>query len=64
MDKYAALSPEWREKVNATIEIFYQRQMASGYPQGEAATPESSQVDHYEEDVVYDGQDWQQLSGE
>jgi hypothetical protein len=55
MQKYATLPPALQEKVNATIEIYYQQQMAKAYKgQLEAAEPEAEDDDFIEEDVVID----------
>lgn len=54
MQKYAALPAALQEKVNATIEIYYQQQMAKAY-KGQVDEVETDQDDDYiEEDVVYD----------
>lgn len=54
MQKYATLSSALQEKINATIEIYYQQQMAKAY-KGEALEAESGQDDDYvEEDVIID----------
>lgn len=54
MQKYAMLPSALQEKVNATIEIYYQQQMAKAY-KGQADEAEPDQDDDYiEEDVVYD----------
>ena len=52
MQKYATLSPALQEKVNATIEIYYQQHMAKVY-RGQVAESDDAD-DHFEEDVVYD----------
>jgi len=55
MQKYAMLPSALQEKVNATIEIYYQQQMAKAYKgQADEAEPEQEDDDYIEEDVVYD----------
>jgi hypothetical protein len=57
MQKYAALPSALQEKVNATIEIYYQQQMAKAY-KGEALEAGAEQDEDYiEEDVIYDAEE-------
>lgn len=54
LQKYSALSSALQEKVNATIEIYYQQQMAKAY-KGQVDEAEVEE-DHFAEDVVYDAE--------
>lgn len=54
MQKYATLPSALQEKVNATIEIYYQQQMAKAYKGQTDEIALDQDDDHIEEDVVID----------
>lgn len=58
MQKYAMLPSALQEKVNASIEIYYQQQMAKAYKgQVDEVETDQGEDDYVQEDVIYDAEE-------